>query len=101
MSKARDLASGQNGVRPYAIASGTASTGSAVNVTVTFPAGRFTQAPIVALGDSDAAYAATGIAYSISTTSFVLQGYSPFPSGYTAIRSHWIAIQMTSTSAAG
>jgi hypothetical protein len=102
MTRARDLASGQNGIRPFAIASGGLSGGN-VSATITYPSGRFTQTPKLAImASSVSALANPVVAYwsANSTTSFTAQIRTSNDSaniGYF----DWIAIQMTSGSASG
>jgi hypothetical protein len=106
MSKARDLASGQNGVRPYATASGlltVAATASSQSYTVTLPSGRFSVAPIVTLGQNVSRGVTGYINTSSSSTSISLAVYTTTTSGPTtgAGNINWVAIQMTSTTAEG
>jgi hypothetical protein len=115
MSKARDLASGDNGVRPYATSAGTwtgtKATYSAVwgvrwyvgQVSITFPAGRFTQAPMVmcsGMGGSGVESVPHVAWLSGVTTSgfasYVADSYGAFGATY-----RWVATQMTSSSAVG
>jgi hypothetical protein len=99
MSKARDLASGQNGVRPFATSSGL-SASIASSGTITFPVGRFTVAPNVVgmllSSTSGGTSVATG---AVTTSSFSAYVWS----GTTAAtrQVYWIATQMTSTTAGG
>ncbi len=81
------------------MSAGAADTGANISVVVTFPAGRFTQTPIVTAVVNDPIFASVMIVYSASTTSFIMQGYAS-PS-YSPIKGNWIAVQMTSTSGAG
>lgn len=110
MTRARDLASGLNGVRPFAMAagSGTFSITQApqsgwywTGQTVTFPAGRFTQAPRVALS-ANGPYAVNGpistYATSPSTTSFTSWAWSTISQSWDY---NWIATQMTSGASNG
>ena len=98
MTRARDLASGLAGVRPFATAAGSAvPTGGGQYVSITFPSGRFTQAPqVVGTVDGAGATAAYAMTANITTSGATLQSLSV--SGYTI---RWIAIQMTSGSASG
>lgn len=98
MTRARDLASGLSGVRPFAMAAGSAvPTGGGQYVSITFPAGRFTQNPqITAIVDGAGATAAYAMCAGVYTTGCTLQSLSV--SGYTI---RWMAIQMTSGSASG
>ena len=96
MTRARDLASGINGVRPFAMASGTVT--MTTPATVTLPAGRFTQTPIVhATNQNFYASGVAGTAYASGTSSIQLQ----WASGTTSNVMGWTAIQMTSGSASG
>jgi hypothetical protein len=95
MSKARDLASGQNGIRPYATAAGVALvTGSA---TITFPANRFTQNPLMTLG----VFTTNGTRWgasngTTSTTGVTLYNWNGTVAGTAQVGMSWTAIQMTS-----
>jgi hypothetical protein len=101
MTRARDLASGLAGVRPFATAMGLVSGGiisSATNYSVTFPANRFTVAPMLVFGiqEDQSGWARA----SSNTTSGCTITHAPF-SGSTITRVVWTAIQMTSSSASG
>jgi hypothetical protein len=103
MTRARDLASGINGVRPFAMAAGTATSTSSGFVTVTFPAGRFTQAPrVVASVNNAEAFAFVGTP---STSSFTTNAFANFYgqlnnwlAGFTI---SYVAVQMTSGASSG
>jgi hypothetical protein len=103
MTRARDLASGLAGVRPFAMASGTVTSANSGLVTVTFPASRFTVTPlVVASVHAGELIAATG---SISTSSFTINAFANFY-GQVNVRFngfpiHYQAIQMTSGAASG
>lgn len=91
---------------PYAVATGSsvinfsASTTSAT-LTVTFPVGRFTVAPIIVVSSAGSPRF-VGAAASSSTTGFQLTGYRASDEAITgATTMHWHAIQMTSSTAAG
>jgi hypothetical protein len=106
MTRARDLATGLGGVRPFASANGNlaftslASNGSQ-NTTVTFPSGRFTQAPtVVANPTADAFAQVVGYAAFPSTTSFILVRLN-FAGATQNVSASWIAIQMTPSSGVG
>lgn len=92
---------------PYAIASGTATGGA---VSVTFPTGRFSVAPIVTANViGTASKPEIVLVTSVSSTGFTGQVYasndsaSPFNNFVAAVGRtvHWTAIQMTSGTAAG
>lgn len=106
MTKARDLASGLNGVRPFAMAAGSTTTSASTGtVTVTFPANRFTQPPIVTASSISGGVWAiyTEIISTPSATSFnvaVNADGAAYPQ-LVARNLHWHAIQMTSGSANG
>ena len=97
MTRARDLASGLAGVRPFAMASGVTNTSGSGYATVTFPANRFTQGPQVT-GTATTAGSQTTYVMSTgsSTTGVTLQTI-----GSTASGVYWVAIQMTSGAASG
>lgn len=100
MTRARDLASGQNGVRPYAMAAGIASlpslaAGASSGVTVTFPVNRFTQAPMVTASNTSTDYV-TACPNAVSTTSFVFYSRNVYTLAAGASVGNWIAVQMTS-----
>lgn len=86
---------------PYRFAAGTVSATSA-GTTVTFPANRFTQAPIVTIGPAwVAANGALGNSIIIdypgeTTTSVILRS-----STASAVVARWMAVQMTSSSSSG
>lgn len=93
---------------PFAMAAGTAapvwtaSTNSAA-LTVTFPANRFTQGPVVFITNTSAAGALIGSTYralSITSASFALNGAATSVLTTTGAV-NWTAIQMTSASASG
>lgn len=95
------------GIVPFATAAGQPNavfTASSTSVqSVTFPAGRFTQAPLVVLTANSAAGNFSGSTYratSITTTSFNLLGTATSVITNTTGVSY-IAIQMTSAAAAG
>jgi hypothetical protein len=105
MTKARDLASGLNGVRPFATASGIANHSSGT-VTITYPVGRFTQTPQL-IGTCDGGGASQfnrfALVWSGNTSSsgvFIVRlTDSSIPTQ--AFSVHWTAIQMTSGAASG
>jgi hypothetical protein len=92
---------------PFAMAGGTAApvwTSSATALlTVTYPASRFTQAPLVFINDFSPAGATIGSTYkalSNTTSSFQIRGAAT--SVVTATGGvYWQAVQMTSASASG
>jgi hypothetical protein len=109
MTRARDLASGLAGVRPFAMASGRVTmgniaSGAGVGVTVTFPSGRFTQVPLVSVTGNGGSYVTDGwsTCYSVTTSSaiivHVMKAGSP---AAVDVVSAWTAVQMTSGAANG
>ena len=105
MTKARDLASGQNGIRPFAMASGIAAHSSGT-VTITYPVGRFTQTPqLIGVCDGGGAsqFNRFALVWSGNTSSsgvFIVRlTDSSIPTQ--AFNVHWTAIQMTSGVASG
>ena len=99
MSKAKDLASGLAGVRPFAMASGIAS-GSAAGVTVTFPSGRFSVTPNVSTTRTTAR-GGFQQPESVTSTGFTSYSFDYGGTGLTVSNINWIAIQMTSGAASG
>lgn len=99
MTKARDLASatpGSTGI-PFRMAAGAASVGLNAPVAVTFPASRFSVAPVVNLtGDGGWAWIGTP-----SSTGFVAYQTQSWGGSSIAGTMRWTAIQMTSSTAAG
>jgi hypothetical protein len=111
MTRARDLATGLGGVRPFATASGTVTASGANgpangwyytnSTTITLPAGRFTVAPIVtATSAFSGGLTNVGINDSPSTSSFSVYVNRNNGSANGAIV-NWTAIQMTSGAASG
>lgn len=105
MTKARDLASGQNGIRPFAMASGVAAS-VANGGTITFPVGRFTQTPSITVTNTDlgGGWFWLHSVRSQSTSAFTVgvmyrETGGSFATGSTSI--NWQAIQMTSGAASG
>lgn len=117
MTRVRDLANSAPGTtgQPFAMAAGTwtgvKATYSATwgvtwyvgQVAITFPAGRFTQAPMVTCSGEGTSGVQTvphvAWLYSVSTTgfsSYVADSYGAYGATY-----RWIATQMTSSSAVG
>jgi hypothetical protein len=101
MTRARDLASGLAGIRPFAMAAGNANITTS-GTTVTFPVGRFTQLPQITTGlyyESGSGAAPAGFCHvgynTISTTGITLFSKSGTNLGW------WMAVQMTSSSGAG
>jgi len=96
MSKAKDIASGLAGVRPFAMASGNVSTVTFNFFTITLPVSRFTQTPIVTATWVNAnANNSQGVQIQSSSTSSI-GGYS-----VSAGTVNWMAVQMTSGAASG
>jgi len=72
------------------------------SVVVTYPAGRFTQAPVITVGTASVnSYAPAGTDGSTSTTSFIAKCYNPTTIAATGLVVHWTAVQMTSSSGPG
>jgi hypothetical protein len=109
MTRARDLASGLAGVRPFATASGTVNVTQSFGpsngfyyglATVTFPVGRFSQVPVVTIGSTVGNVLTTGsIGTPPSTTSVTVYAVGSVVSQVSSIQ--WMAVQMTPTSGAG
>jgi uncharacterized protein (DUF111 family) len=108
MSKARDLASGQNGVRPFATAAGIASipapasANTLTTASVTFPSGRFTETPVVTgvIGNA-ATNQRTFKIDGLSTSGFTAGQWQTTGATMQSTSFYWRATQMTSTSGAG
>ena len=103
MTRARDLASatpGSTGI-PFRMASGTLTGTTSGLTTVTFPAGRFTQAPVTVVSCVETVIVPV---VSISSTGFTTNAFANFY-GQIQVRIafgiFWQAIQMTSGSASG
>jgi len=92
---------------PFAIAAGKATIADrnpdqGGSVTVTYPVGRFTQAPVITTGAVTVnSYAASGTDGSTSLVSFVAKIYNPGSIVATGCAVHWLAVQMTSSSGPG
>ena len=103
MTRARDLASGINGVRPFAMASGTVTSANSGLVTVTLPVGRFTVAPLVVASVISGEMIA--VVVSPSTSGFTINAFANFYGQvqvrYNGFPIHYQAIQMTSGAASG
>ena len=103
MTKARDLASGQNGIRPFAMASGTLTPANNAS-TVTFPTSRFSVAPIITFAIQGSSNYPIVTLASKSASSFVYyatNGATGAASGINGVALDWTAIQMTSGAASG
>lgn len=86
---------------PFSMSAGTVTlsfSGAPASVSVTFPAGRFTQPPVVT-----ATLAVAGLGISLSATSVTAAGCTiGGSSSYTgSVPVQWVAVQMTSTSGTG
>jgi hypothetical protein len=100
MTRARDLASGLNGIRPFATAGNYGTTPSGTTATVTFPAGRFTQIPGVTTAiNSGATAPAPLLVTAISTSSFSIGSYNG--TSWLVVGFWWNAFQMTPTTMGG
>jgi hypothetical protein len=87
--------------RPFRNSAGSANTSASAAVTVTFPVGRFTVAPIITATPVTGS-AAVVMAYINTPTasSFGISLYN-VTGNRVAQPAHWTAVQMTSTTAAG
>lgn len=88
------------GSTAFAEATGTGINATGFNTTVTFPAGRFTVAPIVMVTNTGNSTWATN-AQNITATNCQIAGYNPATGTAVASTWSWHAIQMTPTTAAG
>ncbi|WNO26442.1 minor tail protein [Microbacterium phage BabyDaisy] len=86
---------------PYAMAAGTASGVAVGDVTVTFPAGRFSVAPRLVVTNRKAGAALVPIVNSLSATSFAIRWFNIQPGAQEANTFDWQAVQMTSGAASG
>ncbi|QOP66609.1 minor tail protein [Microbacterium phage Lahqtemish] len=86
---------------PYAMAAGTASGVASGDVTVTFPAGRFSVAPRLIVTNRKAGAALVPIVNSLSATSFAVRWFNIQPVAQEANTFDWQAVQMTSGAASG
>jgi hypothetical protein len=106
MSKARDLASGQDGVRPFVMnaqfATITVASGGSGDLVFTFPSGRFNATPIVTLG-TDSGSTSSAHAYRITAlnTSAATIRINNGTGGSLTYEIWMTAVQMTSTTGAG
>ena len=103
MTRARDLASGLAGVRPFAMASGTLTPANN-GATVTLPAGRFSATPIITFtvaGSSNYPIVTQASKSSSSFSFYATNGATGAASGINGASLDWTAIQMTSGSASG
>ncbi len=90
-----------NSQAPFRLSANSVSTNSGATVTVTFPSGRFSQAPIVTA--EVIAHPNVSVTYvnpAPSTTSFGIRAFT-ISGGQLTATVHWHAIQMTSGSAGG
>ncbi|QXN73518.1 minor tail protein [Microbacterium phage Abigail] len=86
---------------PYAMAAGTASGVASGDVTVTFPAGRFSVAPRLVVTNRKAGAALVPIVNSLTATSFAVRWFNIQPVAQEANTFDWQAVQMTSGAASG
>ncbi|QNJ56177.1 minor tail protein [Microbacterium phage Burritobowl] len=86
---------------PYAMAAGTASGVASGDVTVTFPAGRFSVAPRLVVTNRKAGAALVPIVNSLTATSFAVRWFNIPPVAQEANTFDWQAVQMTSGAASG
>lgn len=84
---------------PFAMAAGSGSNPGGASAAVTFPAGRFTVAPLVTMANTGSTVSAMN-ASSITTSGANMGGYNAAGSAI-ATNFMWVAVQMTATSAAG
>jgi len=89
------------GILPFAMATGSVSVTG--NATITLPASRFTQAPLISVSVLSASGASgSSVTFGTSTTaSFTTYVWSGAAASTTSRTVHWTAIQMTSSSSAG
>jgi hypothetical protein len=110
MTRARDLASGLAGVRPFAMAAGetgqlaVAASSPAggyyyLSVSITFPVGRFTSAPITTVSNRDGNLGFSQRANATTTTGF--NAIISSQGSGSAVWLNWVAVQMTSGAGAG
>jgi hypothetical protein len=92
---------------PFATSAGTGTLVWAgvttTSVTVTFPASRFTQTPIITITNASGLGSLTSTTYralSVTTSSFTISGTATAVTTATG-SAYWQAVQMTSTSASG
>ncbi|WXW92759.1 minor tail protein [Microbacterium phage TukTuk] len=86
---------------PYAMAAGTAAGVASGDVTVTFPAGRFTVAPRLSVTNRKAGAALVPIVNSLTATSFTVRWFNIQPVAQESNTFDWQAVQMTSGAASG
>lgn len=103
MTRARDLASGLAGVRPFAMASGSSAGGNNANVVITFPVNRFTQTPNIAILPTSIGALVNPVAvyYSAKSASSMTVQIKTSSDGANIGYFDYIAVQMTSTSGSG
>lgn len=86
---------------PYAMAAGTASGVAVGDVTVTFPAGRFSVAPRLVVTNRKTGAALVPVVNSLTATSFAVRWFNIQPVAQEANTFDWQAVQMTSGAASG
>ncbi|WZB38627.1 minor tail protein [Microbacterium phage Johnathan] len=86
---------------PYAMAAGTANGVASGDVTVTFPAGRFSVTPRLVVTNRKATAALVPVVNAISATSFAIRWFNISPVAQEANTFDWQAVQMTSGAASG
>lgn len=109
MTRARDLASGQNGIRPFAMECGATSLASIVGgststtATITYTVGRFTQTPMF-VGVTNNAFNSVFWPLTIrsqSSSSIAVAAGGASSPGSSGMTAYWHAVQMTSSNGAG
>jgi hypothetical protein len=105
MTRARDLASGQSGIRPFATSAGRhtipapAATGAwSAAYAVNFPTNRFTQAPVVTVTTDNLIANSRYLKISdVTSTGFNVYQFQVSGGTLQATDFDWIAIQMTTS----
>lgn len=89
-----------SGRAPFAMAAGRVSTPASGVATVTLPAGRFSQAPLITATTADLTTLAIPWVRDHTTTSFTVRTFN-YLGTQVAGTVDWVAVQMTQTSASG
>ena len=96
-----NVVSGVSRPLPYAMAAGKA-TAFSTSASVTFPSGRFTQAPLVTLGFESTTNGVGATTNTPTTSGVTIYTWNATNVANTNLRSvNWLAIQMTSAASAG
>jgi len=90
---------------PWAVSTGRISLGtlaanSGAGVTLTFPTGRFTQQPAIAVCVESSGYV-FGCTAAMSVTGSTIRAYNPTAAAPTSVYANYVAVQMTPTSGFG